>query len=67
MALSHTTIRFKAQPHSWSLPRRASIVSAFMGGFRLPSVGYAADSLVATVDGVRRRGQSQMERMGIPG
>jgi len=66
MALSHTTTRFKTQPHSCWLPRRASLVSVIMGGFRLPSVGYAADSL-ATVDGGRRRGQSQMERMGSPG
>ena len=65
MAFSLNTSRFP-QPHSW-LPRRASIVSAYMGGFRLPFAGGESDIVLAKSGDGQRRGQSQMERMGIPG
>lgn len=65
MAFSLNTSRFP-QPNSW-LPRRASSVSAYMGGFRLPVVGVDGDIVLAKSNGGQRRGQSQMERMGMPG
>jgi hypothetical protein len=38
-----------------------------MGGFRLPVVGVDGDIVLAKSNGGQRRGQSQMERMGMPG
>lgn len=65
MAFSLNTSRFP-QPHSWS-PRRASIVSAYMGGFRLLVAAGESDIVLVKSNGGQRRGQSQMERMGMPG
>ncbi len=70
MAYSLITNSARPQPNSCWLPRRTSNVSAIMGGFRLPHsaiAGRGSDVVLAKGFGGQHVGQSQVERMGIPG